>query len=60
MKNIKFLALGGAVIAIILGVIARVAFPEKILFGLAALTYLRLTAVLLLFAMTFHLLFKGD
>lgn len=60
MKNVRFLALGGAVVTIVLGIIARVALPGGALFTLGAVTYLRLTIVLLLFAMTFHFLFKGD
>lgn len=57
MKNLKYLALVLGVIAMIIAVIARIFFPEKVLFGIASLTYLRLTITLLLFAITFHFLF---
>jgi hypothetical protein len=41
----------------ICAIVARIFFPGKMLFGLAALTYLRITITMLLFAITFHLLF---
>jgi hypothetical protein len=56
MKNLRFAALVLGMVTGILAVIARVFLPGKILFGLAALTYLRLTATMLLFALTFHFL----
>jgi hypothetical protein len=58
MKNLRYIALLLGVICIILGVIARIFLPGKVLFGLAALTYLRLCATMLLFAIAFHLLFQ--
>lgn len=59
MKHVRYLALAGAVVMIILGVVSRLVMPGNVLFGLAGLTYLRLTAVMLLFALTFHFLFDG-
>ncbi|MBE0432189.1 hypothetical protein IBX73_01845 [candidate division WOR-3 bacterium] len=58
MKQIKYLALAVALITIILGVVSRVLMPGNVLFGLGGLTYLRLTVVMLLFALTFHFLFS--
>jgi hypothetical protein len=57
MKIFKYLALIAALIMIILGVVCRVFLPNSILFGLGCITYLRLTGVMLLFALTFHFLF---
>jgi len=57
MKIFKYVALILAVAMIILGVICRVFMPNNILFGLGAITYLRLTVVMLLFALSFHFLF---
>lgn len=57
MKNLKFVALVVAIITIVLAVIARLFMPDKALFGLAALTYLRLTVTMLLFALVCHFLF---
>lgn len=59
MKQVKYLALAGAVGMIILGVVSRLLLPGNVLFGLAGLTYLRLTVVMLLFALAFHFLFDG-
>jgi hypothetical protein len=57
MKILKYIALIIGVISILLAVIARIFLPGKILFSLAALTYLRITVTMLLFALTFHFLF---
>jgi hypothetical protein len=45
-----------AVAAIILGIVCRIFTTNNILFGLGGITYLRLTVVMLLFALTFHFL----
>ncbi len=58
MKNLKFVALILGIITMLLAVVARVFLPGKILFGLGAITYLRLTVTMLLFAIAFHLLFQ--
>jgi hypothetical protein len=58
MKRLKHIALIIAVISIILGIIARIFLPGKVLFGLAALTYLRFTITMLLFSLVFHFLFS--
>jgi hypothetical protein len=60
MKNLRFAALLCAVILMILGIIARLFMPGKVLFELGALTYLRLTIAMLLFAITFHLVFNEN
>lgn len=57
MKNLKYVAFVVAVITMVLAVIARLFMPDKALLGLAALTYLRLTITMLLFALVFHFLF---
>jgi len=57
MKNVKFLFLGFGIVSILLAVIARIFLPGKVLFGLASITYLRLTITMLLFTLTFHFLF---
>ncbi len=57
MKNLKHLALIIALISMILAVVARIFLPYKVIFGLAALSYLRLTMTFLLFALVFHFLF---
>lgn len=57
MKNLKYVAFVIALITMVLAVIARLFLPEKVLFGLAALTYLRLTITMLLFSLAFHFLF---
>jgi hypothetical protein len=57
MKVFKYVALVLALIVIVLGMICRVFMQNNILFGLGAITYLRLTVVMLLFALTFHFLF---
>jgi hypothetical protein len=56
MRVFKYIALIVAVAAIILGVVCRVFTPNNILFGLGGITYLRLTVVMLLFALTLHFL----
>lgn len=55
MKILQKIALLLGCITIILGVIARLFFPWKILFGLAAITYMRLTIIMLLFSIAFYL-----
>ncbi|MGQ9465656.1 MAG: hypothetical protein ACUVQ3_06305 [bacterium] len=57
MKNLKYVAFVIALITMVLAVIARLFLPGKVLFGLAALTYLRLTITMLLFSLAFHFLF---
>jgi len=57
MKNLKYIAFGISIITMILAIIARLFLPEKALFGLAALTYLRLTMTMLLFTLACHFLF---
>lgn len=57
MRIFKYVAFALAVVMIILGVVCRVFSPQNILFGLGAITYLRLTVVMLLFALSFHFLF---
>jgi len=44
-----------AVISMMLAVIARAFLMNKVLFGLSALSYLRITNTMLLFAITFWL-----
>lgn len=56
-QNLKYVAFVIALITMVLAVIARLFLPEKVLFGLAALTYLRLTITMLLFSLAFHFLF---
>ncbi len=57
MKYLKYVALVIAIITMILAVIARLFLPDKALFGLAALSYLRVTMTMLLFSIAFHFLF---
>ena len=57
MKIFKYVAFVLAVAMIVLGIICRLFMPNNILFGLGAITYLRLTAVMLLFTLSFHFLF---
>jgi len=57
MKILKFIALIIAVISIVIAVLSRFFLPGKALLGLGALTYLRFTITMLLFAITFQLLF---
>lgn len=59
MKNLKYVAFVIALITMVLAVVARLFLPEKVLFGLAALTYLRLTITMLLFSLAFHFLFNS-
>ena len=49
-----------ACITMVLSVVARVFFPFKILLGLGAITYLRLTITLLLFSLAFHFAYKSE
>ncbi|MGD8978836.1 MAG: hypothetical protein PVI51_06785 [candidate division WOR-3 bacterium] len=60
MRVFKYIALIGAVVAIFLGVVCRIFTGNNILFGLGGITYLRLTVVMLLFALTFHFLLPGN
>lgn len=57
MRVIKYVALVVALVTMVLGIICRLLTPANSLFGFAGLTYLRLTATMLLFALTFHFLF---
>lgn len=57
MRIFKYVAFVLAVVMIILGIVCRVFLPYNMLFGLGAITYLRLTVVMLLFALSFHFLF---
>ncbi|UCG92508.1 MAG: hypothetical protein JSV97_02000 [candidate division WOR-3 bacterium] len=57
MTRLKYIAFIVSIISILLALIARFFFPGKALFGLAALTYLRFTMTMLLFALVFHFLF---
>lgn len=57
MTKLKYIAFLIGIISIILALVARFFLPGKILFGLAALTYLRFTVTMLLFALVFHFLF---
>ncbi|UCD19650.1 MAG: hypothetical protein JSU64_00485 [candidate division WOR-3 bacterium] len=57
MKVLKYVAFVLGVATMVLAVICRVLTPGNVLFGLAGLTYLRLTVAMLLFALTFHFLF---
>ncbi|KPK73375.1 hypothetical protein AMJ87_01790 [candidate division WOR_3 bacterium SM23_60] len=58
MKILQKVALLLGCITIILGVIARLFFPAKILFALGSITYLRLTIVMLLFSLAFYFAHK--
>jgi hypothetical protein len=60
MKMLQKVALLFACIVLILGVVARLFFPDKIMFELGAITYLRITMVMLLFSIAFYLAHKGD
>jgi hypothetical protein len=57
VKQIKYIPFIIAIVGIICAIVARIFLPGKMLFGLAALTYLRITISMLLFTITFHLLF---
>lgn len=57
MTKLKYIAFLIGIISIILALVARFFLPGKILLGLAALTYLRFTVTMLLFALVFHFLF---
>ena len=60
MKNLKYIALLFGVIGMILAAVTRIFLSEKILFGLASITYLRVTMTMLLFALAFHFLFQDN
>ena len=60
MKMLQKVALLFACITLILGVVARLFFPDKIMFELGAITYLRLTMVMLLFSIAFYLAHKSE
>lgn len=49
--------MAAAIVIIVLGIICRIFTPDNILLGLGGVTYLRLSVVTLLFALTFHFLF---
>lgn len=55
-KGLTYIAGALAVLATILGAIARGFFATKTLFGLSALSYLRIADTLLLFTIVFLLL----
>jgi hypothetical protein len=57
VKQIKYIPFVVSIVSMICAIVARIFLPGKMLFGLAALTYLRITISMLLFAITFHLLF---
>jgi len=57
MTKLKYIASLIGIISIVLGLVARFFLPGEALFGLAALTYLRFTVTMLLFALVFHFLF---
>jgi len=57
MVKLKYIAFIVGVISIVLALVARFFLPQKALLGLAALTYLRFTVTMLLFALVFHFLF---
>jgi hypothetical protein len=58
VKQIKYIPFIIAIVGMIGAIVARIFLPGKVLFGLAALTYLRITITMLLFAITFHLFFS--
>ncbi len=60
MKILQKVALLFACITMILGIVARLFFPVKIMFELAAVTYLRLTMVMLLFSIAFYFAHKSE
>jgi len=57
MRVFKYVALMMAILLIVMGIFCRIFTPNNILFDLGGITYLRMTAVMLLFALTFHFLF---
>ncbi len=57
MKFLAYLSGIIGIVSIILGFIARLFMPYKVLFGLGALTYLRFTNTMLLFTIVFLLLY---
>ena len=60
MKSIKYIVLLIAIISFVVAVCVRFFLPQQVLFGLAPLTYLRITITMLLFAITFHFLFQQN
>ncbi|MEO0216349.1 MAG: hypothetical protein ABIL70_03190 [candidate division WOR-3 bacterium] len=60
MRILKYVTFIISIITMILAIIARLFSPNKVLFDLAALTYLRLTAVMLLYTITIHFLFSKE
>ncbi len=57
MKYLKYIAFILSIITFVIAIIARLFMPDKVLMGLAALTYLRLTVIMLLFSIACHFLF---
>ncbi len=57
MKYLKYIAFILSIITFVIAMIARLFMPDKVLMGLAALTYLRLTVTMLLFSIACHFLF---
>jgi hypothetical protein len=57
IRVFKYVALIVAILLIVLGIFCRVFTANNVLFGLGAITYLRMTTVMLLFALAFHFLF---
>jgi hypothetical protein len=55
MKLLAYISGIIGIISIVLAVIARLFLPYKMLFGMAALTYLRFTNTMLLFTIVFML-----
>lgn len=60
MKVLQKVALLLACITMILGIVARLFFPFKVMFELAAETYLRLTMIMLLFSLAFYFAHKSE
>jgi hypothetical protein len=54
MRILKHIALLVACLTMLIAIIARLFFPDKVFLGLAAVSYLRLTVVMLLFSLVFH------
>lgn len=55
MKMLAYISGIIGIISIVLAVVARLFLPYKMLFGLAAITYLRFTNTMLLFTIVFML-----
>ncbi len=53
MKFLAHISGAIAIISIILGVVTRIFFVNKVLFGLGALTYMRFANTMLLFTIAF-------